>query len=245
MLEPLQDACTAGGVSLFDSGIDPGWMNDLLPLTLSGMCERIDKITVQEIFDYSAIDQPEIMFDLMGFGYPVDEPSLLSEPGSTSYFWGPVVQLLADGLGLTLDHIDDSMLRWPSPEPYDVASGRIEAGATGAMHFRIVGHAGGEERIVLEHITRMGTHAAPDWQQHPSAHGGYRILIDGMPTLTLDLSIDHDGNHIEGSSCATVIRELNAIPAVVAAPPGVLSMLDLPLVVGPVAGGRWTGLAAA
>ena len=40
----------------------------------------------------------------------------------------------------------------------------------------------------------------------------------------------------------TVMRELNAIPAVMAAPPGVLSTLDLPLVTGPVRGGIWRGV---
>lgn len=110
------------------------------------------------------------------------------------------------------------------------------------MHFRIVGHADGQERVVIEHITRMGADAAPDWQHHPSPHGGYRILIDGMPSYTLDLTIEHEGDHVAGSSCGTVMRELNAIPAVVAAPPGVLSTLDLLLVVGPASGGRWTGL---
>jgi 2,4-diaminopentanoate dehydrogenase len=38
-----------------------------------------------------------------------------------------------------------------------------------------------------------------------------------------------------------VMREINAIPAVIAAPPGLLSTLDLPLVTGPVRGGHWTG----
>jgi hypothetical protein len=242
MLDMLADACAAGGVSFFNSGIDPGWMNDLVPLTMSGMCERVEKVTIQEILDYSSIDQPEIMFDLMGFGQPADQPSLLSEPGSTSYFWGPIVQLLADGLGLELDRIDDSMVRWATSEAYDVASGPIEAGTVGALHFRVVGHAGGQERIVIEHITRMGMHAAPDWPTHPSPHGGYRIRLEGMPTISIDIAMEHDGHHIEASSCATAMRELNAIPAVVAAAPGVLTTLDLPLVIGPAAGASWTGL---
>ncbi|KXW72887.1 hypothetical protein MPHL43070_13740 [Mycolicibacterium phlei DSM 43070] len=49
------------------------------------------------------------------------------------------------------------------------------------------------------------------------------------------------GNNMRGLTYATVMRELNAIPAVIAAPPGLLSTLDLPLVTGPVRGGHWTG----
>ena len=242
MAATLDEACRAGGTSLFTSGIDPGWVNDVLPLTLSGMSERVDRVHMQEIMDYSSIDQPEIMFDLMGFGRPLDPPSLLALPGSLAVAWGPVVQLLAAGLGLHLDEVTDSIEHWLAPERYQVASGPIEAGTVAAMRFRVEGRSAGEARITIEHVTRMGHDAAPDWPRHPSPHGGYRIMLDGMPSFTLDLEIHHDGDHVTGSSAATVMRELNAIPAVVAAPPGLLSTLDPPMVVGPIAGGRWTGM---
>jgi hypothetical protein len=50
------------------------------------------------------------------------------------------------------------------------------------------------------------------------------------------------GDNMRGLTYATVMRELNAIPAVMAASPGVLSTLDLPLITGPVRGGRWRGV---
>jgi len=111
------------------------------------------------------------------------------------------------------------------------------------MRFRLTGIAGGEERVVVEHITRMGSHTAPDWPNHPSPLGGYRIILDGMPTYTLDLEMHGRGDKLRGLTYATVMRELNAIPAVVAAPPGVLSFLDLPLITGRMEGARWTGMA--
>ena len=46
-----------GGGSLFASGVDPGWGNDVLPLLLSGLGTTIDVIRCQEIFDYSTYDQ--------------------------------------------------------------------------------------------------------------------------------------------------------------------------------------------
>jgi hypothetical protein len=242
MVRLLEDACAAGGVSLFNSGVEPGWINDVLPLTLSGMCERIDRITMQEILDYGGIAQPDIMFDFMGFAHPPDAEAPLLVPGRLESLWAPVVHLLAAGLGLELDRVDDTIERWVTPTTYEVASGPVPAGTTGAMRFRLVGVAGGEDRIILEHITRMGPHTAPDWPQHPSPLGGYRIVLDGMPTYTLDLEIHGRGNNLRGLTFATVMRELNAIPAVVAADPGVLSTLDLPLVTGPIAGGDWAGV---
>lgn len=169
MVAMLEEACAEGGTSLFNSGIDPGWANDVLPLTLGEMCERIDRVTIQD--PRLRLDRPaRVMFDLMGFDQPADQPSLISEPGALTVAWGPVVELIAAGLGITLDRVDD-MTGWAAPDAYDVASGRIETGTVGAMHFRIVGHADGQEPVVIEHITRMGADAAPDWQHHPSPHG--------------------------------------------------------------------------
>jgi hypothetical protein len=238
----LEQACADGGTSMFNSGVEPGWVNDLVPLVFSGFSSRVDTITMQEILDYSGIAQPDIMFDFMGFGLPPDADAPLLEPGRLSALWSPVVHLLADGLGLPLDRVDDRIVRWTAPERYETASGWIEAGTMGAMHFRLAGVVDGEDRIVLEHITRMGDHTAPEWPRHPSPLGGYRIIVDGMPTYTVDIEMHGRGSNLRGLTYATVMRELNAIPAVVAARPGVLSTLDLPIVTGPVSGGTWRGV---
>jgi hypothetical protein len=47
---------------------------------------------------------------------------------------------------------------------------------------------------------------------------------------------------MRGLSFATFMRPLNAIPAVVAAPPGIRSAHDLPTVTGVMTGGEWTGI---
>ena len=112
----------------------------------------------------------------------------------------------------------------------------------GAMRFRLAGVVDGEERVILEHFTRMGECSAPDWPRHPSPHGGYRVIVDGMPTYTVDIEMHGRGNNLRGLTYATVMREINAIPAVIAAPPGLLSTLDLPVITGPMRGGRWQGV---
>jgi hypothetical protein len=238
----LEEACAEGGVSLFNSGIDPGWVNDLIPLTFSGVCSRVDTITMQEILDYGGINQPHMMFDFMGFARAPDAPVPLMQGDRLAALWAPVVHLVADGLGLPLDGIETTVARWLATERYEVASGWVEKGTMGAMRFRVVGMVDGEERIVLEHISRMGENAAPDWPRHPSPLGGYRIIIEGMPTYTVDIEMHGRGSNLRGLTYATVMRELNAIPAVVAAPPGVLSSLDLPLITGPMRGGHWRGV---
>jgi hypothetical protein len=239
----LAEACETGGATLFNSGVEPGWINDLIPLTFSGNSLRVDRVTMYEILDYGGIDQPDIMFDFMGFAHALDaEPPLLA-PGRLMALWSPAVYALAAGLRWKLDRVDEEIERWPTPVPVEVASGRIEAGTMAALRFALVGIVAGEERIRVEHITRMGVGTAPEWPTHPSPMGGYRIVLDGMPTYTVDIEMHGRGNNLRGLTFATVMRELNAIPAVVAAPPGVLSSLDLPHVVGPATGAaHWTGL---
>ena len=242
--ELLESACRDGGTTLFNSGIEPGWINDIVPFVFSSTCARIDTITMQEILDYAPIAQPDIMYDFMGFAYPPDTVTPLQEPGRLNRLWAPVVWGLAAGLGLTLDSVDDTVEKWVTPETYETASGPLPAGTVGGMRFRVVGVKDGEERIVLEHITRMGEHAAPDWPRHPSPLGGYRVILEGMPTYTVDIEMHGRGSNMRGLSFATFMRPLNAIPAVVAAPPGIVSAHDLPMVTGVMTGADWTGILA-
>ncbi|MBX7453909.1 dihydrodipicolinate reductase [Mycolicibacterium sp. 3033] len=237
----LEAACRDGGVSLFNSGVDPGWANDVIPLVMSGFSSWVDTVTTQEILDYGGIDQPEIMFDFMGFGHPPDFPAPLLDRTRLAELWAPVVHLVAEGLGLPLERVDTEIEPWIATERYRVASGWIEPGTMGAMRFRLAGVVDGEDRVILEHFTRMGEESAPDWPRHPSPHGGYRVIVDGMPTYTVDIEMHGRGNNLRGLTYATVMRELNAIPAVIAAPPGLLSTLDLPVVTGYMRGGTWTG----
>ena len=242
--EMLESACREGGTTLFNSGVEPGWINDIVPFVFSSTCARIDTITMQEILDYAPIAQPDIMYDFMGFAYPPETVTPLQEPGRLNRLWAPVVWGLAAGLGLTLDSVEDTMEKWVTPESYETASGPLPAGTVGGMRFRVLGMKDGEERIVLEHITRMGDHAAPDWPRHPSPLGGYRVILEGMPTYTVDIEMHGRGSNMRGLSFATFMRPLNAIPAVVAAPPGIVSAHDLPMVTGVMTGAEWTGILA-
>ena len=102
LIAPLEDATKAGGSSLFVNGIDPGFANDLLPLALMGTCQSIEQVRCMEIVDYATYDSATVMFDVMGFGKPLDETPMLLQPGVLSLAWGSVVRQLAAGLGLLL-----------------------------------------------------------------------------------------------------------------------------------------------
>jgi len=233
--ERLEVACREGGSSLLTTGIDPGFANDWLPLVLSGLAERWEQIRVMEIVNYATYDQPEVVFGTMGFGQPLDATPLLLTPGAVSFAWGGTLRLLADGLGLELDEIREEHERRPAPEDFETPVGAVKQGTTAALRFEVQGIVKGRPALVVEHVTRLRDDLAPEWPQG----SGYRVVIEGVPRMVCDLEMeDERGDHAVGGVVLTATRLVNAIPAVSAAAPGVLSALDLPVVTGR---GLWSG----
>ena len=232
MVAPVRRAALDGGASLWVNGIDPGFANDWLPLVVTGISERIEEVRCLEILNYATYDQPMVLFDIMGFGRPLDETPLLLQPGMLTTAWGSVVRQLAAGLGVELDDVEQFYERLPAPEAFDVASGTIGAGTAAALRFEVRGVRHGRVPVVLEHVTRLRDDLAPEWPQ-PAGSGCYRVAVSGEPNYTLDLQLlGSDGDHNTAGLKATAMRLVNAVPAVVAAPPGLVTALDLPLVTG-------------
>src|SRR6266568_3315305 len=132
-VQRLEEACRKGNASCFTSGIDPGFANDLLPLTLTGFCERIDSVRVIEILNYNTYMQPEVIFETMGFGQPMDHTPLLLLPGILTSAWGPVVQVLAAGLGVEVEEVRETYDRLPADEMLDTAVGQVEKGTVAGL----------------------------------------------------------------------------------------------------------------
>ena len=233
MLKPIEDAAQESNSSLFVNGIDPGFANDLIPLALAGTCQSIQQVRCMEIVDYATYDSATVMFDVMGFGKPLDEIPMLLQPGVLSLAWGSVVRQLAAGLGVELDEVAERQERIPAPEDFDIASGHIPKGSAAALRFEVLGMVDGEAAVVLEHVTRLREDLCPEWPQ-PAQHGGsYRVEITGEPSYAIDVCLGSpNGDHNHAGLVATAMRVVNAIPAVVAAPAGIRTTLDLPLITG-------------
>lgn len=232
MSDPVREAAAAGGASVFVNGIDPGFANDVLPLAVTGISERIDQVRCMEILNYNTYDQATVLFDIMGFGRPMGDVPMLLQPGVLTMAWGSVVRQIAAGLGAELDEIAEWHTRLPAPETFAVSAGTIEKGTAAALRFEVRGMRGGEAVVVLEHVTRLRDDLAPDWPQ-PAGAGCYRVEVRGEPNYTVDLRLlGTDGDHNTAGLKATAMRLVNAVPAVVEAPPGLLTALDLPLIPG-------------
>ncbi len=233
LVSQLSAATKAGGSSFFMSGIDPGFANDVLPLTLLGVADRVDSVRVMEILNYDTYDQAQVLFETMGFGQPMDHIPLLLLPGVLGLAWGGVVNLIAEGVGVEIDELRETYERQPAPSTFTIPAGAVEKGTVAALRFAVEGMVNGEPAIVLEHVTRLRDDVAPDWPRALNGKGSYRVIIEGSPRMQCELEIEgEDGDPNTGGLLVTATRIVNAIPAVCAAEPGLLTPLDLPLVTG-------------
>ena len=231
----IEDACAKGGASLHINGIDPGFANDVLPLAMTSLSQRIDEIRVMEIADYSTYYQPVVMSELFGFGRPMDEVAMLWQPGILAMAWGSVVRQIAAALDITLDEpLTEVVDRRPAEVDTASVSGDIKAGTMGAVRFQVIGKVDGVPRVVLEHITRTAPDQVPEWETPPAGGDGcYRIKITGEPMMQVDFTHHGEhGDHNVSGMITTAQRIINALPAVVAAEPGLVRAIDLPLVTG-------------
>jgi hypothetical protein len=232
-IKRLENAALQGNSSIFITGVDPGFANDLIPFALAGTCQSIQQLRCMEIADYATYDGAIVMFDVMGFGKPFEDIPILLQPGVLSIAWGTSIRQLAAGLGIEVDDITESYEREPAPEAFDIAAGHVPEGSVAAMRFQICGLVDGHPAIVIEHVTRLREDLRPDWP-HPAQPGGsYRVEITGEPSYTVDICpTSRNGDHNHAAIVAAAGRIVNAIPAVVAAAPGIRTTLDLPLVTG-------------
>ena len=80
---------------------------------------------------------------------------------------------------------------------------------------------------------RLREDLRPDWPQPAQPGGSYRVEIAGEPSYTVDICpTSRMGDHNHAALVGAAGRIVNAIPAVVAAPPGIRTTMDLPLVNG-------------
>ncbi|MFD0008331.1 dihydrodipicolinate reductase [Streptomyces sp. NPDC127178] len=230
--DALLAAVEAGGGSLFVSGVDPGWANDVLPLLISGLGSDIDAIRCQEIFDYSTYDQEEAVRHLIGMGHPLDYQPLMLADGIPTMIWGGQLRMMARALGVELDGIEETLERRPlETSVLTDTMGEFSAGTQGAVRLEVQGLVEGEPRIIVEHVTRIHATCAPDWPAPPDAGAGaHRVIIEGRPRIEVTVEATDEGlNRAAGGNATAAGRLVNAIDWLAEAPPGLYDALDIPL----------------
>jgi hypothetical protein len=229
--DPVLAAVAEGGGSLFVSGVDPGWGNDVLPLLISGLATTVDAVRCQEIFDYSTYEQEDSVRHLVGMGHPMAYEPLMLAPSVPTMVWGGQIRLMARALGVELDEIRETLERRALHTTVTTRTmGVFEAGTQGAVRFEVQGIVGGEPRIVIEHVTRIHPSCAPDWPTPPDGTGAHRVVVEGRPRIEVTVEASDEGeNRSAGGNATAVGRLVNAVDWLVAAEPGLYDALDVPL----------------
>ncbi|BCO35469.1 dihydrodipicolinate reductase [Mycobacterium heckeshornense] len=232
-IQPITEACELGESSCFTTGIDPGFANDLLPMTLMGVCSEVRKVRAAELLDYT--NYTGDYETEMGIGRDPEFRPVLQNRDVLIFAWGATVPMIAHAAGIMLDDITTTWDKWVTPTKRTTAKGVIQPGQVAAIRFTINGIYRGKTRIQLEHVNRIGHDAAPDWPKG-NRDDVYQVEIDGTPSIFTETAFrftDGSGRDAATAGClATGMRALNAVPAVNDLPPGWVTALDLPLIAG-------------
>ena len=227
----LVDACERGGSSLFGTGINPGFI-ELLCIVVAGICDRIDKITVNEAAYTMGYDSPATE-KAAGFGRPIDDPELQKMTAEGTAVFGEAVAMVADALGVELDDVVCEAEYAKTTEDLDLGSWRIAAGCVAGVAASWQGRVGARTVIELNVRWKKAATLEPDWQ----IEDGYVIEVQGRPTLRTtvqflpppDFQAETLADFMVLGHIMTAMPAVNAIPAVVAAPPGIVTYADLRL----------------
>jgi hypothetical protein len=221
----LTEACELGGVTFHGTGANPGWFGDLLPLLLSGLSLRIERIDVQEISSFQYYPSPEIMFEMMNFGRTPEEFEARSARHRTwlDGLFTEAVHMVADGIDAHVDEVTSAMETWVATDDLRTAAGVVPAGTVAGQRWHWMAMVDGQALVRQETVWRMHRDVAPEWPV-----GDWSITIHGEPEM--HVSLPHSWNpDVLGSTAAHAI---NAIPYVVDAGVGVKTFLDLPMIAG-------------
>ena len=228
----IADACQRGGSTIFGSGVSPGFA-ELLAIVSAMVCDRVDKITVNEAADTTFYDSPATELPV-GFGKPIDHPDLATMTAQGTAVFGEAVRLIADALGVELDEVRCAADYAQTTADLDLGSWTISAGCVAGVYASWQGVAGDRTVVELNVRWRKGQTLEPDWKIDQD---GWIVQIDGRPTVRTTVSFlpppDFQAETIADfmtlGHIMTAMPTINAIPAVVAAAPGITTYNDLPL----------------
>jgi len=232
----LEAACRTGGVSLHGTGIHPGGITELLPLTISALCRNVRHVRAEEFSDIRVYRAELVVREVMLFGKSPQEAKASPMLDLLGYGFGQSIDMLAFALGMRLDERKATTHEMAvATTPIETPVGVIAAGTVAAQRFTWQGLVDGEPVITVRVNWLMGEqHLDPPWRI-----GGERFEVEvtGDPSVQvtfrgLQPPYEHADLDRNPGIVATAMHCVNSIPYVCEAPPGIRTYLDLPLVSG-------------
>ena len=227
----IADACRSGNATMFGSGAHPGLTN-MVGMVLSGACERVDEIRITESVDCSTYESAATM-KAMGFACDPHTPGLADSVRLESEVFAESAAMMADALGVQLDRITFDVQFTPATGDSDLGFMTIPAGTVGSVFGYHRGWVGDHNVVSVGFNWIMGNHVTPP---KPVAHG-HVIQVFGLPNMRTVIHClppsDWNEPNVNGlGSIYTAMPVTNAVPQVVAAPPGIVTLADLPPITG-------------
>jgi len=201
--------CRRSGARIAGTGVNPGFVMDILPICLTGVSREVKSIYVERVVNASTRRQP--LQAKIGSGQNPDDFRAKFAAGKAGHAgFQQSVALLAHAMGWQLDEVRESC------EPV-VATSRVitkffdvAPGQSLGIHQKCVGLSGGETRIKLDLQMYLDASLPHD-----------AIVVKGRPDLNLVLNGGVAGDD------ATVAALINIVPRLLAAAPGVRLMTEL------------------
>jgi 4-hydroxy-tetrahydrodipicolinate reductase len=198
-------------VAVLGTGVNPGFAMDALPIALTAVCERVDRVVVNRIQDARIRRLP--FQQKIGAGLTTEQFQKKVEDGSVRHVGlTESIAMIADALGWTLDRISDDI--HPKLASVTISSEflAVDPGYVCGIIQDGVGYRKGEPVIKLHMEAYLGSPETYD-----------SVDIEGSPHLSMKVA---GGIHGDVATASIVV---NSIPKVLAAPAGLHTMRDLPL----------------
>lgn len=227
----LREAALAGGATLYGTGMNPGL------LQIAGMIQTadvadIENVTLTESVDVSVHHSPAT-WTMLGYGLPVDTPELADRLTGRMSVFVDALHLMADCLGVSIDEVVTEVELSRATREVDLGWYHLPQGSLAGNVIRFRGMVDGVARIENHLVWRMTEHLDPPIE----VKGGYVVQITGDPSIYSEhLVFPHPDVPLETPEdiaaigmTITGMPALNALHAVHAAPPGLVTAADLPL----------------
>jgi 4-hydroxy-tetrahydrodipicolinate reductase len=198
-------------VAMLGTGVNPGFAMDALPVMLTAVCERVDRVVVQRVQDARLRRLP--FQQKIGAGLTTEQFQKKADDGTVRHVgMTESIAMIADALGWSLDRITDEIQ--PKIASVTISSEflAVDPGYVCGIVQDGAGYRNGEPVIRLHLEAYLGAPESYD-----------AIEIDGSPRLSMKIA-----GGIQGD-VATASIVVNSIPKVLAAPPGLHTMRDLAL----------------
>jgi 4-hydroxy-tetrahydrodipicolinate reductase len=199
-------------VSVLGTGVNPGYAMDVLALALTAPCARVNRVSVTRVVDAGTRRLP--LQRKVGAGLNLNQFRRALTEGSVRHV-GLVesAYMIAAALGWKLDRVDEAIEPAIAPRDLQTDYLRIPAGAVAGIKQSVRAYRKDDLAISLDLQMYVGAESPRD-----------HVLLDGVPSIDTTVSGGVAGD------IATAAIVVNSIPRLMAAPAGVLTMKDLPLV---------------